>query len=97
MPIPGYFTMRDGQLFAGEQRNDVRMPTYARLDLRGKRTFFSSRHAITAYGDILNVLNRPNEGLAVGSVQPVTGDATGFTRALQGRRLAFGLEVHLSR
>jgi hypothetical protein len=97
MPIPGYFVLRDGMLFVGDHRNEVRLPTYARLDLRGKRTFFSSSHAITAYGDVLNVLNRPNEGLAVGSVQPATGEAVGFSHVLQRRSVAFGIAVNLSR
>jgi outer membrane cobalamin receptor len=97
MPIPGYFDRHNGLLVVGGQRNDVRLPAYVRVDARVQRTFFSSRHAVTIFGEVLNVLNRQNEGLAEGVIEPATGEAIGFARPLMPRKLSFGIEVSLSR
>jgi len=37
-----------------------RLPVYARLDLRGNRTFTWSHHRITGFVEVINVLNRSN-------------------------------------
>ncbi|HEY1302084.1 MAG TPA: TonB-dependent receptor [Vicinamibacterales bacterium] len=97
IPIPGYFDLREGHLVVGEQRNMVRLPLYARLDARVQRTFFSSRHRVTLFGEVLNALNRRNEGVAIGTIQPVTFEAVGYTRTLMSRRASVGLEFDLSR
>jgi hypothetical protein len=77
----------NGRLVLGDRRNEIRLPPYVRLDLRAQRTLFSSRHAVTLFGEVLNVLNRQNEGIAEGILQPVTGEANGFTRPLAAQRL----------
>ena len=60
-PVPGYYTERsDGTFFVGQQRNVSRLPVYARLDLRGNRTFTWSHHRITGFVEVINVLNRSN-------------------------------------
>jgi len=97
VPIPGYFDLREGRLVVGEQRNVVRLPLYARLDARVQRTFSSSRHRVTVFGELLNALNRRNEGVAIGAVQPVTLEAVGYSRTLMSRRASVGLEFDLSR
>jgi len=97
IPIPGYFTMVDGTLRVGDRRNTVRLPAYARLDARVQRTFFSSRHTVTLFGEVLNVLNRSNQGLATGSIQPLTGEAIGFSRGLLPRRASVGIDVSVGR
>jgi hypothetical protein len=97
VPIPGYFDLRNGALFVGGYRNSVRLAPYVRLDARAQRTFFASRHAVTVFGELLNALNYHNEGLADGIVQPVTGEAIGFSRPLLPRRLSVGIELNLSR
>src|SRR5262245_17876487 len=84
-PIPGYFNVSDGRLFAGERRNEIRLPSYVRLDARAQRTFFSSSHALTIFGEVLNAVNRQNQGLADGFIEPATGQALGFSRALLSR------------
>jgi hypothetical protein len=93
VPIPGYFDVRNGALFAGEGRNDVRLPFYARLDTRAQRSVLFPRGRLTAYAEMLNVLNRSNAGPATGYIQPATGEALGFTRALVGRRASAGIAV----
>jgi TonB dependent receptor len=93
VPIPGYFEFHNGQLVAGEERNRVRLPAYARLDLRAERTFHLRARRITAFVEALNVLNRVNLGLADGVVRGETGEAVGFTEQLFPRLLTAGLRV----
>jgi hypothetical protein len=60
-PIPGYYTEHpDGTFFIGSDRNTARLPVYARLDVRGNRTFTWSHHRVTLFAEVINVLNREN-------------------------------------
>jgi hypothetical protein len=97
VPLPGYFNASDGRLFVGERRSEVRLPPYMRLDTRLQRTFFASRHHVTVFGEILNVLNRRNLGTAEGFIQPLTAEATGFSQPLLARRASIGIEIDFSR
>jgi outer membrane receptor protein involved in Fe transport len=97
VPIPGYFDTRNGRLLVGGHRNSVRLAPYLRLDARAQRTFLFSRHAVTLFGEVLNVLNHHNEGIAEGIFGPGSGEAVGFTRPLLPRRAAIGIEVNLPR
>lgn len=60
VPAPGYFADVDGVIFLAASRNDVRMPLYARVDLRANRTFNWSRSRLTLFAEVMNVLNRDN-------------------------------------
>ena len=95
VPLPGYFGVSDRTLFIGERRNEIRLPAYIRLDTRMQRTFFSSRHQVTVFGEILNVLNRRNQGTADGFVRPRTGEALGFSQPLLSRRASVGMAIDL--
>jgi hypothetical protein len=92
-PIPGYFETRGPGLFVSDRRNHVRLPVYSRLDLRADRGFESFGRRLTLFAEVLNVLNRRNAGLASGSVDPTTGEATGFTNTLFRRRASAGLRI----
>jgi hypothetical protein len=92
-PVPGYLTATADGLFAGSARNQVRLPPYARLDLRANRTFNARGRQITLFVEVLNVLNRANLGLANGHINPRTGQADGFTRSLFPRLPSAGLVV----
>ena len=59
-PAPGYFTERDGRYIVTDQRNELRLPVYARVDLRANRTFTWSRRRVTLFAELMNVLNRDN-------------------------------------
>ena len=59
-PIPGYYVQEDGRYRLSERRNLARLPSYARLDLRGNRTFAMGRRQLTLFVEVLNVLNREN-------------------------------------
>ena len=92
-PIPAHLAARDGRLFAGSSRNQVRLPVYARLDVRADRAFEYLGRRLTLFGEMLNVFDRQNVGLANGSIRPLTGEAVGFTERLFPRRVALGLLV----
>ncbi len=97
VPIPGYFGTSNGKLLVGNHRNEARLAPYARLDARVQRKFFDSRHSVTVFGEVVNALNRHNEGIAEGIVDHVSGEATGFSRSLVPRRMFIGVAVDLSR
>ena len=60
-PIPGYYAERDdGSFRIGSERNTARLPLYARLDLRGDRTFTWTHRRVTAFVEVINTLNREN-------------------------------------
>ena len=97
VPIPGYFDLRNGSLIAGNRLNTVRLPAYVRLDGRLQRRVFSSAHQVTLFAEIINALNRGNEGPSIGVVEPATGVATGFSRPLVARQVSVGITIALSR
>ena len=94
VPIAGYLTDRDGMLFEGPRRNDVRLPDYARLDARAQRTFGSGARKVSVFGEMLNLFNRHNLGPAEGVIDAQTGRALGFTRELMPRRVSVGVAIH---
>ncbi len=91
-PIPAHLESRDGVLFAGGHRNEVRLRPYARLDARGQRAFHVAGRRVTLFGEVLNVLNRTNVGLGNGRITPV-GEAIGFTERLMPRLPSAGIVV----
>ena len=74
-------------------RNQLRLPYYARLGVRGDRQLEYFGRRLTLFVELLNVLNRPALGLVRGSVNPTTGEAIGFTDSLFGRRPSAGIAV----
>jgi hypothetical protein len=60
VPAPGYYTESDGRYYVSETRNDLRLPSFARLDLRLNRTFTWSTRRLTLFAEVINVLNREN-------------------------------------
>lgn len=59
-PIPGFFRQAGNTFFLSGQRNEVRIPDYARLDVRVSKAFLFKRWKLTATGEVLNLLNRNN-------------------------------------
>jgi len=59
-PAPGYFSESGGAFFVTDERNGLRLPSYARLDLRANRTFSWSHRRLTLFAEVINVLNREN-------------------------------------
>ena len=61
--MPGAPSLLGGPvLFYGlaAERNTLRLPAYARLDIRADRVFNWSSHRITLFGEVINALNRTN-------------------------------------
>lgn len=75
-PAEGYWQEHDGALFVGTTRNDLRIPTYARLDLRLNRTFTRRDTRLTLFAEVLNVLDRNNVRQGTPGINPVTFQAT---------------------
>jgi outer membrane cobalamin receptor len=59
-PIPGFFRQAGDIFFLSDRRNEVRVPDYARLDVRVSKAFLFKRWKLTATGEVLNLLNRNN-------------------------------------
>jgi len=59
-PIPGFFRQVGATFFLSDRRNEVRLPDYARLDVRVSKAFLFKRWKLTATGEVLNLLNRNN-------------------------------------
>ena len=92
VPLVGYFegtTVPDAlKLFT--LRNDVRLPMYARLDLRANRTFTFQRSRLTLFVEVMNVLARSNLRQTDGSIR-LNLDAVGFVDRLLPRVPSAGL------
>jgi hypothetical protein len=59
-PAPGYYAEQDGKYYIAETRNEVRLPSFARLDMRLNRTFTWSARRLTLFAEVINVFNREN-------------------------------------
>jgi hypothetical protein len=75
-PAIGYYREQDGVYFASDVRNELRVPYYARLDLRLNRTFTKERKRLTVYVEALNLLDRENVRFAAPDVNRRTLVAT---------------------
>lgn len=82
VPAPGYYTERDGDYVVSSTRNDVRVPTYSRIDLRANRTFNWSRKRLTLFAELMNVLNRDNVRFTPPEVNTRTGQVTGLFESM---------------
>lgn len=59
-PAPGYYSEVPGGYMLIDRRNELRLPTYSRLDLRANRTFQWGDRRLTLFAEVMNVLNRAN-------------------------------------
>jgi hypothetical protein len=59
-PTPGYYVEAGGRYFISDFRNELRLPSFARLDLRANRTFAWSTRRLTLFAEVINVLSREN-------------------------------------
>jgi outer membrane cobalamin receptor len=92
-PLPAYLDRRNGLLVVGSRRNEIRLPAYARLDVRATRTFETFGRRLTAFGEVANVLDRANLALAQGAVNPANGEAVRFTTPMMRRRATVGILI----
>jgi len=59
-PIQGYIAQDANGYLLSAQRNGLRLPPYARLDLRADRTFTYRRSRLTVFMEVVNAMNRDN-------------------------------------
>jgi outer membrane receptor protein involved in Fe transport len=59
-PIAGYIGEDANGFVISEQRNGLRMPDYARLDLRADRAFTYRKSRLTLFLEVVNATNRDN-------------------------------------
>ncbi|MBM3773416.1 MAG: TonB-dependent receptor [Acidimicrobiia bacterium] len=81
-PVTGYFEQRAATYYVAESRNEIRLPAYARVDLRVNRTFNYARRRLTLFVEVLNVTARTNYRASRGRVDRRTRVATGITQTL---------------
>jgi hypothetical protein len=74
-PISGYYQERDGTYYVSDRRNEVRPPTYARLDGRANYTFNLTRRRMTLFVEVVNALGRTNYRPSDASIDGRTGQA----------------------
>jgi hypothetical protein len=59
-PAPGYYGDVGGAFVLTDRRNELRLPAYARLDLRANRTYQWGHRRLTLFAEVMNALNRAN-------------------------------------
>jgi Carboxypeptidase regulatory-like domain/TonB-dependent Receptor Plug Domain len=59
-PIVGFLKFDGTRVVLSDQRNQVRMPVYSRLDVRANKSFNFDRWKLTLYAEVLNLLAREN-------------------------------------
>jgi len=85
-PLVGYFegTTVPDDLQLSVWRNQVRLPVYARLDVRANRTFTFQRSRLTLFVEVMNLSGRQNLRQTDGSIRPNL-DAIGYIDRLLPR------------
>lgn len=74
-PAPGYFIARDDRYFVSDRRNELRLPQYARVDVRANHTFTWARRRLTLFAEVINVLDRENVRYNPPSINTQTREA----------------------
>ena len=59
-PVPGFFTLQDGNYYLAPERNLVRLPDYQRLDIRMNKAKVLKYGKMTLFVEVVNVLNHGN-------------------------------------
>ena len=59
-PITGYIAEDANGYLLSDQRNDTRLPAYARLDLRAERAFTYRKSRLTLFLEVVNATNHDN-------------------------------------
>ncbi|MCX6598031.1 MAG: TonB-dependent receptor [Acidobacteria bacterium] len=59
-PVPGFFSLRNGQYFLSTQRNTVRLPQYSRADFRVNKQFERKKWRGVLFLEVMNLFNTDN-------------------------------------
>jgi hypothetical protein len=91
--MPGYWQQSDGRLFVGDRLNEVRLPPYARLDLRVNRVFNYTKRRLTLFAEVMNALNRNNSRFRTPAINGLTGEVFEYLQDLFPRLPSAGILV----
>ena len=79
-PYSAYIQPQSEELWLlSADRNQVRLPDYARLDLRADRAFTYRKRRLTLFLEVINVLNHDNFRAQSGSLNLTTREVRGIT------------------
>jgi len=92
-PMVGYWREQNGSYFVGSSRNTLRVPAYARLDLRANRTFNWEKRRLTLFVEVLNVLGRDNVRYETPFIDFRTLEAFGILSSLIPRIPSAGILI----
>jgi hypothetical protein len=93
-PMPGYWQQAgNGRVFVGEHLNDMRVPAYARLDLRVNRVFNYTKRRLTLFAEVMNALNRDNSRFRSPAINGNTGEVFDYLQDLFPRLPSAGILV----
>jgi hypothetical protein len=59
-PVPGYLTKVGPLYYLATVRNQLRLPSFQRADLRVNKTWTRRRWRVAVYGEVVNLTNRTN-------------------------------------
>jgi len=59
-PVPGYFRQEGDDYWLSDQRNQVRVAAYHRLDVRLNKAYVYRKWKLTLYVEVVNLLDRKN-------------------------------------
>ena len=82
VPAVGYWEQRGPEYFVGTTRNALRVPDYARLDLRANRTFNWQAMRMTLFVEVLNVFARDNVRFTSPGINVRTRQAFGLFESM---------------
>jgi hypothetical protein len=74
----GYWEQRGENTFVSATRNGLRVPVYARLDVRANRTFNYRRRRLTLFAEVLNAFARDNVRMTPPGINVRTRQAFGL-------------------
>jgi TonB dependent receptor/TonB-dependent Receptor Plug Domain/CarboxypepD_reg-like domain len=60
VPLVGYLRQNSDRYFLTSMRNELRLPTYSRLDLRATRTYEVAEGRLSLFVEVINLYNRRN-------------------------------------
>lgn len=76
LPGRAFLEVRDGQFFLSANRNQLRLPAYARTDARINKMFVRDSWQLTLFAEVINMFNRRNVRFTeMDSYDPRTGRA----------------------
>jgi hypothetical protein len=77
-PMPGYYREVVDGVVLSDARNQLRLPSYSRLDVRADRAFTFRGSRLTLFVEILNVANQSNVGPGDPDINVVNGRVRGL-------------------